>query len=334
MSHRNYVFTLHFESLEHAQALLLRELPEHVGYMAYQIEEGSQTGAIHWQGYLELDKQMRLLACKSLFIAIDDHFKKMKLDIRKGTAQQAIDYATKEDTRVDGPFELGTRARQGKKRTSPLDEATDYVVANPNVSMRELDTMFPRATVRYHRQLMELKQRLQQELKDDSDFSPYPWQSRVLSSLSQEADDRHIIWVTDVLGGKGKTRLTNHLVHMHGAVVLSGKLADMTYAYKNKMASIAVFDVTRSAAEHSDHLYTMAEQLKNGVLCNSKYESCMFTFKPPHVIFFANFSWDRSKWSHDRVIEIDLSVPEPPQPLFPDLPNFDDAVIEDYFRFA
>lgn len=326
MTSRNYCFTLHFADAETAFNARLTELPDKVGYIIWSIEEAPTTGAIHWQGYMELDDALRIPAVKRLHPI----FSTMHLEKRRGTQQEAIDYCSKPETNLAGPFELGVAGSQGRKRKSPLDDAIKYIQENPYCTQRDLDDNFPSATVRYNRQLIDFRQRLRQTLIDDSSFVPYDWQRSMLTTLATEADDRHIIWVTDTVGGKGKSRLAHHLIHMHGACVLSGKLADMIYAWKNSLSKIAIFDVTRSAAEHSDHLYTMAEQLKNGAMCNSKYESNMFTFKPPHVIFFANFSWDRSKWSNDRVTEIDLNAPI----VIPPLPVFDDNVIDDFFRFA
>ncbi len=120
--------------------------------------------------------------------------------------------------------------------------------------------------------------------------------------LAGEPDDRTIIWVTDPQGGSGKSRLARHLIMEHGACLLGGRVQDMAYQYDNER--IVIFDVSRAQAEYSDHLYTMAEALKNGTLVSTKYESEMKLFGPPHVIFFCNFSWNRDKWTGDRVREV------------------------------
>lgn len=335
MTSRNYCFTRNFSSAEAANVAYNdltwhEELPSVVKYCVFQVETAPTTGRVHWQGYIELDEPLRIAGVKN---KLGDPFDVAHYESRRGTQEQAIAYCKKEP-RLAGPFEFGEPARQGKKRVSVLDQATLYIQENYLwCTMSEVEDMFPTATVRYYAPLMNYRLRLLAKHTEDATFEPYPWQRRVLNMLLEDPDDRHIIWVTDTKGNMGKTRLARHLLLQHGAIVLSGKTADMIYAYKQKMSRIAIFDVTRSAAEHSDNLYTMAEMLKNGAMMNSKYESGMFCFPAPHVVFFANFSWDRSKWSNDRVIEIDLSVPEPPPPSEEDMAALD-RCLEDVFRFC
>jgi len=337
MGSRNYCFTLHFSSEALAIAAALDELPEHVGYLFYTVQRGDTqvAPACHWQGYLELDKVMRIgPALKGLHPL----FSKMHFEPRKApTAEEAIAYCRDSTTNLDyDPVELGRRGHQGKKRKSPLDEATEAIMANPMITQRELDLQFPSATVRYNRQLIDFRQRLRMQVKDDSAFVPNDWQQSIIDRIKIPADDRHVIWVTDSVGGKGKSRLARHLIAQYDACLLSGKELDMKYAWKNHLGKIAIFDITRAAAEFTDHLYTMGENLKNGNYCSAKYESCMVPFEAPHVIYFANFGWDRSKFSLDRVIDIDLDkwVSIPPLPVLPDEPillDENEAFLERFF---
>jgi hypothetical protein len=78
----------------------------------------------------------------------------------------------------------------------------------------------------------------------------------------------------------------------------------MAYMYESQ--PIAIFDITRAAAEHSDHIYTMAEKLKNAWHQSTKYEPVMKLFKPPNVIVFANMCPQHDKWTAGRVEQIDM----------------------------
>jgi hypothetical protein len=306
---RNYVFTLHFANEDAAIAAadeFEHSLPDDVKFLTFQVERAPTTGSIHWQGYIELAKTMRMTAVHNTHPL----FETMSLRERRGTQQQAIDYCHKEETRVAGPFTFGEPARQGKKRGPTFDDAVMAIKENPNLPMSHFEDKFPAVCARNYSALRDYRLRCLQRRPDDSAFVPRPWQAHVLKMLDKPADDRHIIWVTDTAGNNGKSRLSKYLQCQRNATVLSGRTIDMAHCFKNNVSSIAIFDISRAAAEYSDNMYTMGEKLKDGSFNSSKYDSApVFITELPHVLFFSNSTWDRSKWTNDRVIEIDLSCP-------------------------
>ncbi len=82
---------------------------EKMEYLVYQ-EEVGDSGTYHFQGYCEFTKQTRLAAAKALLGGDSVHIER-----RRGTAEQAIAYAKKDDTRIDGPYEYGQPKAQGKR---------------------------------------------------------------------------------------------------------------------------------------------------------------------------------------------------------------------------
>ena len=78
-----------------------------VKYIIYQKEKGEE-GTEHYQGYVIFDGAMRLSALKK--INARAHWEK-----RKGTHVQAKAYCSKEETRVEGPWERGEEPQQGKR---------------------------------------------------------------------------------------------------------------------------------------------------------------------------------------------------------------------------
>lgn len=109
---KNWCFTVNNYSAEEEEKLK-GELP-HVKYIVFQREHGHKEGTPHLQGYLELDRNMRLS-----FLQKNINGRATWL-IRLGTQQQAIDYCTKEDTRDPDtkPFERGEKANaNGVRKT-------------------------------------------------------------------------------------------------------------------------------------------------------------------------------------------------------------------------
>ena len=95
---RNALFT-HFRTEVPIEKL------EFMDYLVYQLEECPETRRTHYQGYAEFSQQMTLKKLQEWLPSV--HFEK-----RFGNQAQAIAYCTKEDTRVDGPWEYGERPRE------------------------------------------------------------------------------------------------------------------------------------------------------------------------------------------------------------------------------
>lgn len=271
------------------------DMPASVKYVSWQLEIGEE-GTLHYQGFIQFFGPQRLSALKKLFPTA--HFEK-----RRGTAEQARDYSMKEESRIEGPWEIGEFAGGQGKRTDLADAAELVKKKGARAVAHEM----PEVYLKFHRGLHALEQALEKP-RPDPDFVPRPWQARVLALLSQPPNDRNIIWVKDTVGNHGKSRLALHLQREHGAVQLKGRVADMAYMYNKER--IVVIDVPRTYADNMDHLYAFAEELKNGVVISTKYESCRKMFDPPHVVFFANFCPASDKWSADRVVQFDLQNPD------------------------
>lgn len=276
---RNWVFTLNNPEVD--------DVPVHPDetYVIWQTEVG-ESGTRHLQGYIELSRAQRLSNMRSWLPRA--HF-----EPRKGNRVQARDYCCKSDTRVAGPWERGDFRIQGKR--TDIDDAVEIIQADADLPnpMQRVARECPNAYVKFHKGFAALARQLRSMPRDEG-FEPRPWQQEVLNyAIETQGKDRGFLWVYDKYGGQGKSRLVRHLVLEHGAIMLEGKVADMSCAYDGH--PIACIDISRSSAEYSDHMYTFAEKLKNGVIFSSKYESGMKVFKIPAVIFFANHRPDLSK---------------------------------------
>ena len=95
-------------------------------YAVGQLERGSETGRLHLQYFVQMERSRRLAHMRTV-ICDRSHWEPMY-----GSVAQARAYATKEDTRVEGPWEFGLMSSVGKRRG--LEEAVDCVKAGMALS--------------------------------------------------------------------------------------------------------------------------------------------------------------------------------------------------------
>lgn len=119
------------QSLEHMSLPEVRSAVEALrcDYGVWQLELGEETGYPHWQIYISFSSPRR-------FRTIKDHFPTAHIERRRGSHAQARDYCSKEDTRIDGPWEHGEYHEQQPGRRSDVQELHQSVLDGR--TMREL----------------------------------------------------------------------------------------------------------------------------------------------------------------------------------------------------
>ena len=130
-----------------------------------------------------------------------------------------------------------------------------------------------------------------------------PWQEEIRNLCMTEPDDRTINWFWEPEGSIGKSVFIKYMVAKHNALLCQGgKHSDiMNLVFKQDMdrTNIILFDIPR--ANKGNVSYTALECIKNGMVCNTKYETGVKLFNSPHVIVFANFlPGDEGQLSKDR----------------------------------
>lgn len=85
-------------------------------FCVYQLEQGEERETPHFQGYAEFANAKTLGAMKKLKGLERAHF-----EATKGTAQQNVEYCTKESDRLDGPCTWGEVSSGQGKRTDLLE---------------------------------------------------------------------------------------------------------------------------------------------------------------------------------------------------------------------
>lgn len=113
MRFRSLIFTdYNFTDLDGADYI---ELWKELGYkyIVVQLELCPTTDRLHWQGFVQLDRQRTRSKLQSIFPGLH-------CERRKGTIADAVAYCEKEDTRQSGPWRDGDVPAQGRR--SDLDQ--------------------------------------------------------------------------------------------------------------------------------------------------------------------------------------------------------------------
>lgn len=103
---RRFSFTI---GKEFTNDVLFDELPPRFAFIIWQLERAPSTGYLHYQGYVRCKNACSFGQVKRL-IGNEAH-----VEASKGSEAQNIKYCTKEESRIDGPWELGERATQGAR---------------------------------------------------------------------------------------------------------------------------------------------------------------------------------------------------------------------------
>ena len=131
-----------------------------VAFVCGQLEQCPKTGRIHLQYMIQMDRSRQLARVRK--ISAQTHWEPVR-----GSCAQARAYCTKEETRVDGPWEFGQMTTQGKRRG--LEEAIDAVkLGNP---IKEIASEFSMVWVGHYKGLLNLRQTLGLEA-DRRQFGP------------------------------------------------------------------------------------------------------------------------------------------------------------------
>jgi len=131
---RNLVFRITWPETEEGLPLLDPALWPDCKYCVYQLEIGEETNRLHYQGYMEFTGKKRYAWLQRNCDGLEGaHF-----EVRRGTMEEARNYAMKQDTRVEGPWEWGApKPGQGSrtdlrqvKRALDEGQSLEYVADN------------------------------------------------------------------------------------------------------------------------------------------------------------------------------------------------------------
>lgn len=114
-------------------------------YFVYQLEMG-ENKTKHIQGYVIFKGNQRLAGLKKLH-------PRAHWEVRRGTHEQALEYCTKDDTRIKEPVIWGEPPAQGKR--SDLLAMKETIDANPAIKMEEVFDKHFSTALRYSAHIKE-----------------------------------------------------------------------------------------------------------------------------------------------------------------------------------
>lgn len=287
---RSYCFTSYKKTLEPDMEI--------IRYIIWGEEICPKSKRVHLQGYVEFFNPRRL---KSAQKAIGDPV--CHIEKRNGTRNEAKDYCMKDKKFTEmGNWENGGQGA----RTDLTDLMQDIKDGKSDLEICETKPdvyeRFQKFTRRY-RELLEEK-KSQDYLKNNfGEVKLNEFQEKIVTKL-EEQTERQVLWVTDIEGGSGKTFLSKHILAKGNCFrCTNGKTKDIAFAYKGE--GTFIMDLSRSLEDHVN--YDVIEQIKNGLIFSSKYESQSKVFAPPKVLILANFKPELTKLSKDRWVVMDRS---------------------------
>lgn len=259
---RNWCFTLFNEKKP------FEELPEYANYVVYQQECCPSTGKLHYQGYINLVRGQRLSFLQKR-IGNGVH-----LEVAKGDAKSNKSYCTKEDTRVDGPWEFGIIVEKGSNKRKILEQYQE--------DPEELRLADP---AKYRRCLALVTNKRFNDV--EMPVFDRPWQVELSKLLESGSDDRTIIWVYGSKGNEGKSTYAKGLIQKGWFYSRGGKADDVKFQYLEHGGN-AVFDIPRSCEDYIN--YALIEEIKDRIVISNKYEPVTVNYSEKvHVIVMANF---------------------------------------------
>ena len=283
----------------------------HVSFIQFQPERCPDTNRVHFQVYAQFSTAVDI---KKAFAFFKYNDKQYHVEACKGSSDDNIAYTSKLDSRLPdaetttlGEPRTIEKAKGAGSRSdlASFKQAVDNGDSWQSIMDNHFSTVaqnfnFAKAyyeTVKNNLSLEQIKQEMHA-------ITLRGWQQGIKNLVNEQADSRTVHWFWENEGNVGKSFMARYLsVTVNALIIQSMKKADMVYLLAKyiRNTNVVVFDLCRSSEQGAvTVVYEVVEMLKNGYLTSGKYDSTSLTFKPPHVLCFANFEPDKNALSRDR----------------------------------
>lgn len=293
---RGWCYTLNnYDEVIYQQLMLIKDCKYHV----FGKEEGEEKHTPHLQGFIYFENKKSMKQVLKYFPNHHPH-----LETMQGTAKQAADYCKKEQNFQEyGEIPL----EKGKGGGDIEKERWNQALIDAKAG--RIDEIPADIFLRHYNVIKAIKRDYDVTKPVLPNIILHEWQENLLETLKQSPDERLIHIIIDPVGGAGKSTFCRWLIHNLEGVEIFGSGASKDIALAIKKPRVALFDFARCVAEARP--WNIVEQVKNGMVFNSKYESGMKYFPIPHVVVFTNQAVEPGKLSDDRMNCVWLSQPKP-----------------------
>jgi hypothetical protein len=270
-----------------------------VDYLVYGREVGA-SGTKHLQGTVCFSDRKRLPQ-------VIDKIGQAHCTITR-LLHQSIEYCKKDGDFVEVGDVTVVKEKRGKPGVKCEIEEFKNSVKEGVTDMKQLREMHSEVCARHPRFVESYVQDHISNFK----VKAHPlrrWQGELYDELKHRPDERKIYFVVDRVGNQGKSWFARYYCDLHddAQILAPGKKADMAYMVKE---NIRVFFVDCPRSKQGDFIqYDFLEELKNGYVFSSKYESRCKKFPTPHIVVCMNEHPCMEKLSADRYRIITLSGP-------------------------
>lgn len=135
----------------------------------------------------------------------------------------------------------------------------------------------------------------------------WEWQYEMEQILLKEPNDRIVNWISDDIGCTGKTQFLKYMVHKHKCIFTNGgkrnDIMNLLYNQRKYLKSanpaIIIWNLPRDI--NQDFIsYEAIENIKDGLICNNKFECGSFIMNSPNILIMSNQYPTFNKLTKDR----------------------------------
>lgn len=270
-----WVFTLHKDDEGFIpQSSDMKNVLENISSkFVFQLERCPETEREHYQGCLvtKIRKRFSTLL-NELTEDLSINKKYLTIDKMQGTFEQAMEYCSKEDTRVGDSIRM----------SQELETAQRNKYKGSDLQIFENEGFYP----------------WQIEVLDiifEEDFNTL-----------RKSSAREVYWISDLEGNSGKSLFTKYLCFKNSNItkLAFGSGSQMrTGIIEEGTKGCYIIDIPRKLCndDHKNNMYSVIEDLKNGFIKSSMYGNPRVLFmEPPIVIIFSNEECPIDNLSIDR----------------------------------